>query len=218
MKIPVVLPLLLLMSSCIDLPVDSHHYYQQFNFNDLQYLITDKFAYYNIGDNNTFEYPLRYLVNGKDTIDVVAKTEFFNHAMPEGEMFWVDYYELWGISEIYIQQNSGFKRLKVIIIQDTLYNTTDKTFSVCLENTKYYMYNEFLGNASDSIPLDTADIRGNVYQSVFKIEADSLDKALTKVKSYYYARSVGFIRVETVDGKVLELLKGGSANRQYPFR
>jgi hypothetical protein len=138
--------------------------------------------------------------------------------MPEGEMFWIDYYELWGISEIDFPKNFGFKWLKVIMIQDTTYNTTDKTFYISLENTKYYMYNEFLGNAFDSIPLDTADIRGNIYQSVIKIEADSLDKALTKVKSYYYARSVGFIRVESTDGKVLELLKGGSANRQYPFR
>ena len=211
------LTFIVLLTSCSDFPESSYTFYQQFNFNDLQYLITDKFFYYNVGDRDSYDYPLRYLVNGKDTITVTATTEFSNRGVPE-DAFWTIYDEFWGTSTVYVRQNSGFYALEVQIMQDTVHNSTDKRFSVHLEHANYELYYKFLGNASDSIPMNTANIRGDLYQSVHKFVADSSDQAMTGVKSFYFAKSVGFIRVETVDGKTLEILKGGAANRQYPLR
>ena len=215
MKRLLVIPFIVSLTSCSDFPENTYDFYQQFNYNDLQYLITDKDSFYNVGDDKSFDYPLRYLANGKDTINVTAKTEFRNRGVPE-DAFWTIYDEFCGTSTIYTNQNTDINFLEVRIKQDTIYDATDKRFTVHRSNTGYSVYFEFLGNAANSIPMDTADIRGTIYQSVHKFYVDSLDRVLTKIKSFYFAKSVGFIRVETVDGKTLELLKGGSANRQYP--
>jgi len=50
---------------------------------------------------------------------------------------------------------------------------------------------------------------------VLKFYSDSLDRTMTNVKYFYFAKGVGFIKMETMEGKLLELLKAGKANRQY---
>ena len=212
MKILYVLPFVVGLMSC---NLDSSNYYQQFSYDDLQYLITDRSYYYNQGDHVSYDFPLTYLLNGKDTVEVTAYTDLGNSAKPDDESFFPDYYDFWGSSLIYFPSNTGFHWAKVDINQDTIHNSADKEFSLKLEKRSYYVYYKFSGDASDSIPLDTANIRGVIYQSVLKFYSDSLDRAMTNVKYFYFAKGVGFIKMETMEGKLLELLKAGKANRQY---
>jgi hypothetical protein len=210
----VIVPFLIVLSSC-HLEEENNDFYQQFTSDDLKYLITPRRAYFNNGKADEFDtYPLKYLLNGKDTLNVSVKTKLFNEALPKDFWAWDQYYLFCGRSSIYFDC-IGYPWLTVEIAQDTVHNAADKVFEICVSNTSNVLSYQYFGPASDSLPeLDTANVLGRSYHSVHKFFTNTADRDLTRVKSFYFAKGVGFIRVESVDGLTLELLDGGVTNRQ----
>jgi hypothetical protein len=209
-----VVPFLIVLTSCV-FEEDKNDFYQQFTSDDLKYLITPRRSYSNNGEADEYDiYSLKYLLNRKDTLNVSVKTKLYNEALPKDFWAWDQYYMFCGRSSIYFDC-IGFPWLTVKIAQDTVHNAADKVFEVCVSDTRHVLSYKYLGPASDSLPkLDTARVLGRTYHSVHKFFSNTADQELTRVKSFYFAKGVGFIRVESVDGLTLELLDGGVTNRQ----
>lgn len=209
-----VVPFLIVLTSCL-IEEDKSDFYQQFTSDDLKYIITPRRAYSNNGESDEYDsYPLKYLLNGKDTLNLSVKTELYNDALPKDFWAWDQYYLFCGRSRIFFN-DFEFRWLSVEIAQDTVHNAADKVFEVCVSDPRNVLRYKYLGPASDSLPkLDTARVLGRSYHSVHKFITNTADRDLTRVKSFYFAKGVGFIRVESVDGLTLELLDGGVTNRQ----
>jgi hypothetical protein len=209
-----VVPFLIVLTSCF-FEEDKSDFYQQFTSDDLKYIITPRRTYYNKGEAYEYDsYPIKYLLNGKDTLNLTVKTKLYNEALPKDFWAWDQYYMFWGRSSIYFN-DLEFCWLSVEIAQDTAHYAANKVFEVCVSDFRNVLRYKYLGPASDSLPkLDTARVLGRLYHSVHKFITNTADRDLTRVKSFYFAKGVGFIRVERVDGLTLELLDGGVTNRQ----
>lgn len=188
----------LMMIGC---DVDSETKYHQLTSDDLAhlYINLDTLTY----DGNDIEYTdsVRFLLNAKDTITVAAKTQIWSTI---DQFAFVDLRDMHGQSTIHFSKSTGFDYVNVELFREFYTYPSKKTFRTSLvgmEQAFGYLYDEVLNGP---IALDSAFVLGRSYESVYIFILPRGNQ--TNVKSVYFAKKYGFIKIEGHDGSKLELI------------
>jgi hypothetical protein len=191
----------LLMIGC---DVDSETKYHQLTSDDLThlYINLDTLTY----DGNEIEYTdsVRFLLNAKDTITVAAKTQIWSTI---DQFAFVDLRDMHGKSSIHFSSETGLDYVYVHLYRSNSSNyPPQKTFTVSLVDGNFWPLTHILNEIiSGPYSLDTSVILGRIYENVYKFDLCSTSD-YTGVKSVYFAKKYGFIKIEGHDGSKLELI------------
>lgn len=179
------------------MPTVPDDYYQPTS-DDLSHLYYDQAEVLFAGVPISYKDTILFLANGSDTLSVEVHTVFnyiqnpfsFNDAREgvSGHSS-LDFGNRYGLStaQIYIRKCDS--------------KPCSKQIELSVAEGKTYF--ERFGSQ-----LDTALVLGRMYQDVYKIYPP--EGGQTQLKSIYFAKKFGFIRIERLDGQKLELLRNGS--------
>lgn len=184
------------MLSCVNSESDIK--YAQFTSDDLSYL------YYNsntlLFNGRTINYvdTIGFMLNGSERIRVPIVTKIDTFRNPP----WNYYNEagIQGKSSLILNKETGFQYATVYISRQYFDDSSsEKTFYIQANGVNPFEKQIF---QADNIHLDTAFILGVHYENVLKFEPDILFRS--NIKSIYFAKGFGFIKIETIDGKTME--------------
>ncbi len=168
--------------------------YHQFTTEDLSFL------YYNADTlvfNGDFTYcdTVVFLVNNSDTLNVAVNTKFYSFI----ETFsFSSKRNLSGLSAMEFDESLGFRCAQILIHRSSDTGEPDRRMEVWVSGGKDYL-------AYFKPTYDTAFVLGKIYQEVYKIYPPANDPTL--IKSLFFAKKYGFIKIERTDGRKLELIK-----------
>ncbi len=188
--------LFVLMLSCTDNESDNR--YTQFTSDDLSFLYFNSDTLVFIGDTIQLVDTISFMFNGSEIVKVPVETiieSLYNPFYPNGKGLGIH-----GESTLKLKKESGFRFVYVRLSREVNYDIGSyKVFSVGVDGKSSFSkgFDKY-----DQITLDTALVLGVHYENVIKFEPDSL--SLTNIKSIYFAKKFGFIRIETLDGKTME--------------
>lgn len=186
----------LLMIGC---DVDSETKYHQLTSDDLAhlYINLDTLTY----DGKDIEYTdsVRFLLNAKDTITVAAKTQIWSTI---DQFAFVDLRDMHGQSTIHFSKTYGLNYADIQIFREFYTSPSRKVFCVSKADGGRNL-DEWVSGA---FTLDTAYILGRLYESVYKCNLPRENGDLG-IKSVYFAKMYGFIKIEGHDGSKLELIE-----------
>ncbi len=188
--------LFLFLISCTE--SDSGFRYTQFTSDDLSFFYYNSDTLNFSGKEFIYKDTISFLLNKTELVRIPVKTDISETKNP-----------LWNINHEYgiqgeseIDFNNGNYSLEATIGVNRQYiddSGSQKYFYVSVDGglfvSKFFQYN-------DSIALETATILGNHFENVINIEADNMSES--NIKSIYFAKKYGFIKIETKDGKTLE--------------
>jgi len=196
MKNSIAFVLILFLISCTE--YDSGYRYTQFTSDDLSFFYYNSDTLNFTGKEFIFKDTISFLLNKTELVRIPVTTDISETKNPLWEIN--HEYGIQGESEI--DFNNGKYSLEATIGVNRHYiddSGSQKYFYVSVDGglfvSKYYQYN-------DSIPLETATILGNHYDNVINIEAENLSES--NIKTILFAKKIGFIKIETIDGKTLE--------------
>lgn len=207
--------LILLMVSCDD--YNTVNRYTQFTRDDLSFLYFDSDTVVFNGSDIIFTDTISFLFNGTDIVKVPVYTKIeasYFPFSPGGKGT-----DIQGESTLEFNPQTGFKFAEVRLTRDDINKVGSyKEFAVGLYGKKSYTKDI---KRDFQIPLDTALVLGVLYNNVFKIVPDSIYQSdsksifFTNIKSIYFAKKFGFIKIETVDGKSMERVLPGNLDLGY---
>ena len=190
----ITLLLVLFLFSCVDYGPSNR--YTQLTSDDLSYL------YYNFdtltysGQTILYVDTITFLVNGVNRIKVPVKTKI--QSTPS--MFFPDLPEsIDGVSEMRPANGIDIRYAEVINSKSNDDFNSEKWFYFYLNNGQSFSKVFY---SKDSIKFDTANVLGRQYVDVIKFKPDSLTQG--SMKSLYFAKKFGFIKIETFDGLRIE--------------
>lgn len=168
--------------------------YCQYTPDELSHLYFDRDSL--VYDGNSIDYydTIAFLHNSEDTMLVKVHTSIYSWAPPYGSI--AEY--LNGTSRMYFDEQTGFQYAQVRVSKVSKYSDADIFMDFVIIN----------GGCSDvkmNVPLDTALVLGKTYNNVYKFEFTV--NSPSKLKSIYFAKKYGFIKVEVTDGRKLERLE-----------
>lgn len=140
-----------------------------------------------------------YLLNGKDTVIIDVVTDvYFSDRNPN----WI----LSGNTSLDFKAGMGFDRAVCYVEGDTALVASFMYLELSITNAiKDYFRNLTFKTGS-------AVVLGKQYQDVYECVPVSWQMKENLVKSVLYAKKYGFIRIETIEGKTLELIRINSDN------
>jgi len=186
--ISLVIGLLLIHGCCVE---------SDFNFqltaNELSHLYFDRDTVDCDEDGIEFTDSVTFLFSSKDTITVAAKTSIWLTLHPLGISYYAN-----GESKILFDRRIGYYYAYIKV--DSQFSS--KTIRV----SKGDGGNDLDKVISEPITLDTAMVLGRLYESVYKFDLPRENGDLG-IKSVYFAKKYGFIKIEGHDGSKLELIE-----------
>jgi hypothetical protein len=188
--------------SCID--TESEHQYTQFTSDDLSYLYFNLDTLVFTGSTIYYVDTITFMLNGTERIRVPLTTKIDTFKNPP----WGVYSDagIEGISSLILQKESGFLYATVGVSRQSKYdNNSEKYFVVKANGVNPY---EKYFYANDSIHLDTAIVLGVHYNNVLTFEPGI--EYPSNIKSIYFAKGFGYIKIETLDGKTMERVLPGN--------
>lgn len=167
--------------------------YSQFDSDELSYLYIniDSLVY----DGQTIGYrdTIAFLHNNSDTLFAFIETLIYGQNLPYAP----ELVSLFGTSRYNFDKKSGIKWANTYVYRSMPDSNADIYIDFALEdlsNTRIKM----------NIPTDTAQILGKIYSNVYKFEYPI--NSPNNLKCIFFAKKVGFIKIESADGRNLERL------------
>ncbi|HET9571015.1 MAG TPA: hypothetical protein VFP20_06370 [Bacteroidales bacterium] len=171
--------------------------YTQFTSDDLSYLYFNSDTLVFTGSNIQYVDTISFMLESTDIVKVSVDTRigpvddpfsFINEIGIQGES------TLRPINEV------GFRYANVYVSRHNHYDVgSNKMFYVGVNKNNSYSTEISM---NDPITFDTALVLGVHYENVLKFYPDSL--LHTNIKSIYFAKKYGYIKIETLDGKTME--------------
>jgi len=191
--------LILLFVSCIGIS-DRSDQQIQFNSDDLSFLYYDSDTL--LFDGNTIEFKdtISFLLNRTEVKKVQVVTKINSNRSSPFDLYGESTIE--GESYMKFNEETGFSHALVGVSRDFINDSGSKKY-IYVSVEKRIAYNKFF-YPNDKIIFDTALILGVCYDNVIKFKPDSLSNRNTNIKSIYFAKKFGFIKIETIDGKTME--------------
>lgn len=202
MKKCVLLLIILALIGCVGLEIDDTLRYRQFTSDDLSHLYFDKDTLLYIGESINYQDSIKFLLNDLDTIVVLAKTEIHTSLN-----YWaiMNVEDIYGSSKLEFDKNTGFKYAEISVYRTSDIGKSKITFYVGA-NGKTAFTRQYDSPQVDTFSLDTAIVLGKQYQDVYKFYPQTKFDSWTNIKSIYFAKKYGYIRIEKLDGSKLKLL------------
>jgi len=191
--------IIILFVSCIGIS-DRSDQQIQFNSDDLSFLYYDSDTL--LFDGNTIEFKdtISFLLNRTEVKKVQVITKINSNRSSPFDLYGESTIE--GESHMEFNEETGFSYALVGVSRDFINDPgSKKYFYISVEKRSAYSKFFYL---NDKIIFDTALILGKCYDNVIKFKPDSLANRDTKIKSIYFAKKFGFIKIETIDGKTME--------------
>ncbi len=194
-RVTIYLSVLLIHGCCLE---DSD-FYEQLTTDDLSHLYFDRDKVVCEEEDIEFMDSVTFLLNSRDTVACAAKTLIWStidHSLGIS-------YDANGKSSIIVDRNIGFSSATI-----TIYKKYNKDYSSqkTIRVSKGDGGNDLDKVISEPITLDTAMILGRLYESVYKFDLPRENGDLG-IKSVYFAKKYGFIKIEGHDGSKLELIE-----------
>lgn len=172
--------------------LESDKEYCQLNQDEISHLYFDKDSLVYDGNSINYYDTIAFLHNSMDSMLFVVHTYIYSYSPP------YDSYHpsIYGTSTVYFNVN-GFRLGRVTAKKELGYNNALITMDFLMID----------GGITDVIlnkQVDTALVLGKTYNNVYKLEYP--ENSPSKLKSIYFAKKFGFIKVETADGRKLEKL------------
>ncbi len=185
---------LLMIHGCCLYESDS---YEQLTADDLRHLYFDRDKVVCEEEEIEFKDSVTFLLNSRDTISTAAMTGIWSSSINLGTTNNAN-----GESYIYFGSTTGFVYAYIRLFRKYGASSSKKTFLV----RKEYGGNDIKKVISEPFTLDTAIILGRLYESVYKFDFPRENGDLG-IKSVYFAKKYGFIKIEGHDGSKLELIE-----------
>jgi len=187
--------LLALLTSCgIPFSEVTDPGYYQFTPNDLSHFYIDKDSL-SFTENFYYKDSVIFLLNSKDTIYAEVKT--YVHYWPSDNQYRPN--PLVGISTINFNEQTGFLVFECLVSKNSVGEYSSKRIEVGISNADQY-YSNYLSNVTD-----TATVLDSIYHDVYKLNFN--ESSTNNIKSIYFAKKFGFIKVERFNGKKMELIR-----------
>jgi hypothetical protein len=199
--------LFFLLISCVEQESDNR--FTQFTSDDLSFLYYNSDTLDFTGRSINYLDTITFALNGINIIRVPIETKIDTFRSPPWDMS--NEAGIQGESSLILEKESGFRYATVGVSRQRIDdNGSTKYFYVSIDGGTPFGKHFYI---NDEIPLDTALVLGNYYNNVIKIEPDSLTQS--KIKSIYFAKKFGFIKIETLDGKTMERVLPGNLGLEY---
>lgn len=176
--------------------------YRQFTSDDLHHLYYNKDTLTYTGQQIYYGDTIYFLLNKTDTIKAPVVTSIRSW-LPISAILNTE--DICGQSDIYLPKSTGFRYIDIHIDRRTDSGYLERRFEVGLFNTDYNGFQKIV-YSYESFPLDTMMVLNKLYSDVYKFH-DSTDNNKSRIKSVYFAKKYGYIKIESTDGIVLELIK-----------
>ena len=187
-RLPLVISLLLILGCCVE-----YDFNEQLTADDLSHLYFDRDTVLCDEDGIEFTDSVTFLLSSRDTFTVAVNTSIWLVAHALG----VSYYAS-GKSSMLFDRRVGYYYASIKV---------DRRFSSkTIRVSKGDGGNDLVKVISEPITLDTAMILGRLYESVYKFDLPRENGDLG-IKSVYFAKKYGFIKIEGHDGSKLELIE-----------
>ena len=174
--------------------------YHQFSKDDLSHLYYNKDTIVYNGEPLYYTDSVFFLINSADTMAYLVETEILSFP-PMISISGTE--DLYGNSKIHFKDDFFIKYAGINISKTSNNSQSNKHFEI---NIKNYI-NGFVFHVEDTFSLDTASVLGNVYTDVYKFYPIEPERSLNGVNSIYFAKKYGFIKIETINGNQIELIK-----------
>jgi hypothetical protein len=166
---------------------------EQLTADDLSHLYFDRDTVLCDEDGIEFTDSVTFLLSSRDTLTVAANTSIWLVAHALGISYYAN-----GKSSISFDRRVGYYYASIKV---------DRQFSSkTIRVSKGDGGNDLDKVISEPITLDTAIILGRLYESVYKFDLPRENGELG-IKSVYFAKKYGFIKIEGHDGSKLELIE-----------
>ena len=196
MKNFMVFVLIMFLFSCTE--NESVLKYAQFTTDDLSYLYYDSDTLVFTGSTVHSVDTISFKLNGADIVKVSVDTKIEPIDDPFNSLNNV--VGIQGESILRPINEIGFRYANVYVSRhDNNDVGSHRMFYVGVDSDISYSTEFFM---NDPITLDTALVLGVQYENVLKFKPDSLSQ--TNIKSIFFAKKFGFIKIETLDGKIME--------------
>jgi hypothetical protein len=184
--------------------------YWQFTSDDLSHLYYDEDTLTYIGDKIQYQDLVTFLLNSSDTIVVNVTTEIYSSLNP-----WriLNVEDMLGHSFLEFDQTTGFKYAHITTFRSSNDGNSEKRFEVGLAGYGYnYFYYQLLEvTEAETFTLDTALVLDKLYEDVYKFNLPQ-EGNKSGIKLIYFAKKYGYIKIESLDGKMIELISIGKNN------
>lgn len=184
-------------TSCFEDEIEP--YYTQPNRDDLAFLHFNEDSILFTGQTIQYLDTLHYNYNDSVSIQAVAKTTLYYTNNPWGNPA---IKSMNGKTTLMFDTCSAIKSAEISFIR--YYGVQASTKNFIVKSNGINDFNHMLmPGYDDSTFMDTSRIRGVLYPSVIKFYPS--EEFETNLKSVFFAKGHGFIRIETNDGDLLEL-------------
>lgn len=184
-------------SSCIE--DDIKPYYTQPNRDDLTYIHFNLDTVLFTGQTLQYLDTLQYIYNDSITIQTFVKTVLYHTNNPWGNPA---IKSINGQTTLLFDSCATFESAEIAFVRYYGVASSTKKFSVKANGISDFDH-LLMPGYDDSLYMDTAHVRGKFYPCVLKFSPS--EEFETNLKSVFFAKGYGFIRIETNDGDLLEL-------------
>ena len=177
--------------------------YMQFTSDDLAHLYYDNDTLTYYGQVINFHDTVYFLLNASDTIVLPVETKIYSSKSP-----WsiVNLEYIYGSSDIRFDKCTGFVFASISTNRTDNRWNSEKRFEVGMANMNYNGFSKVIRSTDTIQSLDTAWVLGRLYQDVYKFYGPN-ENNYSHVKTVYFAKKYGYIKIESIDNKKLELIK-----------
>jgi hypothetical protein len=201
-RLPLVISFLLIHGCCLENP-DT---YEQLSTDDLKHLYFNRDSVICEEEDIEFTDSVTFLLNSRDTITVAAKTKIWTTI---DEPLHLGNFDANGQSTIMFEKKTGFEFIQVSVYRSLDWQyPSKKKYRVSLVNSdQVIIFSRIVDELINGVfPLDTASVLNLVYNQVYKYDL-SKEGNESNIKSVYFAKKYGFIKIEGHDGSKLELIE-----------
>jgi hypothetical protein len=201
-RITLIISVLLIHGCCIE----ESETYKQLSADDLSHLYFDRETVVCEEEDIEFTDSVTFLLNSRDTITVAAKTKIWTTI---DEPLHLGNFDANGQSTIMFEKKTGFEFIQVSVYRSLDWQyPSKKKYRVSLVNSdQVIIFSRIVDELINGVfPLDTASVLNLVYNQVYKYDL-SKEGNESNIKSVYFAKKYGFIKIEGHDGNKLELIE-----------
>ena len=165
----------------------------QFTPNELSHLYINVSSLVYDGHTIGYRDTIAYLLNGTDTISSIVHTHINGGTVPYDPSI----ITLYGTSHYEFDDSTGFKWASVSVFKEFPGSNAQISAEISLVSRSALI--------NMNVPIDTAKILGKIYNNVYKFDFPVNSSKI--FKCIYFAKKIGFIKIEAADGRKLERLQ-----------
>lgn len=171
--------------------------YIQLTSDDFSYLICNVDTILVTSEDFYYTDTIQYLYNRTSVVNAVITTSIQTY---KPQLSLIDIYYVYGRTTYDFLNCPTFKSAEIIVRRNTDYGNSEQLFSVILNGKSWQ---KMINYSEDSVTaLDTANVLGYKYQGVLNFQPYIENQSI--FKTIMFAKKTGFIKIETLEGDLLE--------------